>query len=352
MRSKPRVAVATLLLLAAAPVTAAPYHPERDDEVLLTLARVVGPRQEADLARLERYHEAEPLDAEVAEKLAVLYLSLGRTDGDPRYYGMAQAVVMPWSSADDVPVGLMEARAEIQGFNHDFAGALHDYDQVLARTADRVSARLARAVLLTVIGEVERAAADCERLDAATEEGVLCRMTVVLAKGDGAAALALYDKQNIVGAAATEVAAEAAELAGDFARSERLFRESLTRADRSFTRVAFADSLLRQGRARDALDVLPAASQNLGVMVRRGAALAIKGGEDEEAGRLQAALEQIFALERERGDDVHGRELALFLLAVKKDPKAALPVARANWNKQRERIDALLLEEAAKGGVP
>ncbi len=352
MRSKPLIAVTTLLLFAAAPVTAAPYHPEKDDEVLLTLPRVLGPRQEADLARMERYHEAEPLDAEVVEKLAGLYLSLGRTDGDPRYYGMAQALLVPWSSAADVPVGLVEARAEIQGFNHDFAGALRDYNQVLSRSADRSAARLARAVLLTVTGDVERAAADCDRLDVATDEGVLCRMTVSLAKGDGAAALALFDEKHVLGAAATEVAAEAAELVGDVTRSEGLFRESLTRADRSFTRVAFADSLLRQGRAKDALDVLPAASQNLGIMVRRAAALAAKGGGDEEAARLQAALEGIFALERERGEDVHRRELALFLLAVKKDPKAALPVARANWSKQKERIDALLLAEAEKGGAP
>src|SRR5205807_29705 len=50
---------------------------------------------------------------------------------------------------------------------------------------------------------------------------------------------------------------------------------------------------------------------------------------------------------RARGDSLHRREEARFKLKIENDPRAALALARENWNVQREPADLRVLLEAA-----
>jgi hypothetical protein len=59
--------------------------------------------------------------------------------------------------------------------------------------------------------------------------------------------------------------------------------------------------------------------------------------------RLAAA----FAAEAQRGDGVHRREEARFLLDVQNDPRGALAAAQENWKVQRETDDIIVLMRAA-----
>src|SRR5262249_7270661 len=61
---------------------------------------------------------------------------------------------------------------------------------------------------------------------------------------------------------------------------------------------------------------------------------------DELAARYRAS--------RERGDQLHLREEARFLLHVMRDARAALPLARRNFEIQREPGDVRILLEAAR----
>jgi hypothetical protein len=61
-------------------------------------------------------------------------------------------------------------------------------------------------------------------------------------------------------------------------------------------------------------------------------------------GMLQAAFEA----EAQRGEAVHRREQARFLLDVLDRPEEALAAALANWAVQREPDDALILVSAAR----
>jgi hypothetical protein len=64
-------------------------------------------------------------------------------------------------------------------------------------------------------------------------------------------------------------------------------------------------------------------------------------------------LQERFAAARLRGDSVHRREEARFVLHLLGDAPAALALARENWAVQREPSDArILLEAAAAAGVP
>ena len=67
-------------------------------------------------------------------------------------------------------------------------------------------------------------------------------------------------------------------------------------------------------------------------------------GLEQSSERLAAA----FAAEAQRGDGVHRREEARFLLEVRGDPRAALAAALENWKVQREADDVLVLMRAAK----
>ena len=55
-----------------------------------------------------------------------------------------------------------------------------------------------------------------------------------------------------------------------------------------------------------------------------------------------------FAAARQRGDTLHLREEARFRLDVEDDPKAAVTLALANWNVQREPADLRILAAAAR----
>ena len=62
-------------------------------------------------------------------------------------------------------------------------------------------------------------------------------------------------------------------------------------------------------------------------------------------GRLLASA---FAVEQQRGDAVHRREQARFLLDVERQPAQALAAAQENWQVQREPEDVLMLLRAAR----
>jgi len=69
----------------------------------------------------------------------------------------------------------------------------------------------------------------------------------------------------------------------------------------------------------------------------------------QSSARLQAA----FAAEEQRGEAVHRREQARFLLEVLDQPALALAAALENWAVQREPDDVLVLVAAAKAaGTP
>ena len=138
-----------------------------------------------------------------------------------------------------------------------------------------------------------------------------------------------------------------AERLGDDGAAEHWFREGLEHAPRDlYLRNAYADLLLRRGRTDDVLRLLAGQPAMEPVLLRRILAeSSASGGAVEEDRQL---LSEAFTLEAERGDPVHRREQARFLLDVEHRAAEALAAARANWAVQREPADALILLRAAR----
>jgi predicted Zn-dependent protease len=140
---------------------------------------------------------------------------------------------------------------------------------------------------------------------------------------------------------------EMAERLGDDAAAERWFRAGLALSPTDlYMRNALADLLLRHGRPEEALVLLVGYESMEPMRLRIAIAQKMLGSPQLSASR--AMLAAAFEVEERRGDAVHRREQARFLLDVEGEPAAALAVAEANWSVQREPDDLLILLRAAQ----
>ena len=135
---------------------------------------------------------------------------------------------------------------------------------------------------------------------------------------------------------------------GQAPRAEMAFRAVLRLGPDSYAALDYADFLLAQGRPRDALQVLKTETRTDAVLLR----LAIAGtrGGTADAAHDVAEMRDRIALANERPDAhiFHGREQAMFALAIDLAPARALALARGNVERQREPIDILVFAEAAR----
>ena len=129
--------------------------------------------------------------------------------------------------------------------------------------------------------------------------------------------------------------------------AERWFQQDLRLVPTDFyVRAAYADLMLQQGRPGETLALL-AGQESLEPLLLR-IAIAQKQLRDPALDRSSARLNAAFAAELQRGEAVHRREQARFLLEVEDQPRLALAAALDNWAVQREPDDILVLVNAAR----
>lgn len=338
---------AALLLWMALPVHAEPYRPADDALVLETLPAAAMPR-EGSASRV--------LTAEQAALLARVHIQRARDTGDPRHLGYAQGVLAPWWSSAEAPDAVLLMRATLRQSRHDFSGALNDLDRLLSRRPANAQAWLTRATILRVLGRYPEARGACARLDGLAEPFVstLCARAIRGLAGELSAAAAALDALrptlgSVPQALSAWYFAERAEMAaraGDLAHAETLYREALPLhpADLDL-RASYADLLLDRGKLRDALALVDANSAVDALRLRR--ALVLHALGDPAFAALDAQIRDGFAAARRRGEALHLREEARYLLATSDDSARALKLAQDNWAIQHEPWDARLLLAAA-----
>jgi tetratricopeptide (TPR) repeat protein len=363
------------------------YVPRADAEIVETLRLKPLDHTDIEFRHSRALLRARPTDPEIAGIVAAQAIAIARRDGDPRYLGIAEAALAPWWAARDAPVPLRVAKATILQSVHRFDAALIELDQVIKRQPALAQAWLTRATILQVQGRYGEAAAACLTLrDLGAEpfaSACLAELSSLSAqaisperesgtrtRGDAttpdlkdprtraqSARARLERLRAHAGAAPRSGAnawldlmlAELNERLGDTRQAEAAFRRALAAQPDAYTKGAFADFLLASGRATEVIPLLEAEQRTDALLLRLALAQAATGVAEAIASR--ALLESRFAAARLRGDTVHRREEARFELQLRRRPQAALALARANWDLQKEPADAWILLEAARAAA-
>ena len=346
--TRSRLVLATLFALAQiGSARAAPHVPENDAVILAELP--AGARHSNGAARA-----LTSTRLDVALPLAQFDITRARATGDLRFLGYAEAILAPWMNQPNVAPQVLVLDATILQSRHAFNASLVELDRALKARPDDAQGWLTRATVLRVLGRYDEALDSCHHLAAAADPAItsICEQGLrgltghLQAAYDAIAALPQQELPPEAQAWRYSELGEMAERLGNDAAAELWFRAGLKLApDDFYMRTACADLLLRHGRAPDTLALL-AGYESMEPMLLR-VAIAHRQLQDGAAKQVDASLASAFNVEQQRGDPVHRREQARFLLDVDRQPLAALVAAQENWRVQREPDDILILLRAA-----
>lgn len=356
-----RFMFASVLALQAVAVQAVPFVPASDLTLLERLASKPGEASSADRSgrAMRAALKLDPKNADLAARIAQVYVSRARIESDPRYLGQAQSALAAWWTQEAPPIPILLLRATIRQSTHDFTNARRDLDQAVKREPGNAQAWLTMATVLQVTGDLQGAADSCRKVVPLAPPliGITCMAGVDAAEGRAAVA---YDALNAaliasnaggrdsigVRSWAITLQAEIAERLNRPADAERLYQASLALdPSDAYSIAAYADFLLDAGRANEVLALIAASTRADVLLLRRAIAAKLAGANDAAA--VAKDLGERFAASKARGDRVHLREEARYALAIKSEPKEALDLARENWRVQKEPLDARIALEAA-----
>jgi tetratricopeptide (TPR) repeat protein len=329
-------------------VAAAPFVPSSDSEIVALV-----PAGATHTSLPQRMQATARLD--VALPLAQFYIAQARRTGDLRFLGYAQALLTPWARRVSPEPQALILMATVLQSRHDFRAALTDLDTALTARPDDPQAWLTRATVLRVLGRYGEAQQSCQRLSASGDESVtaLCVQSVRAVDGELASAYettrALPTQTLTAPMRAWRYSqlGEMAEALGDDTAAAHWFGECLELTPEDmYTRAAYADLLLQQGQPAAVISLLVGFESMEPMLLRLAIAQRLTGSPGLAQSR--PTLQEAFNVEEQRGEAVHRREQARFLLDVLDRPIDALRVAQLNWQVQREPDDVLILLRAAR----
>jgi tetratricopeptide (TPR) repeat protein len=327
---------------------AGPYVPGSDSTVL---AELPAGTHYADVSA-RRLAQGR---VDVAIPLAQFYIQQSRLSGDLRYLGYAEAVLTPWVTQNPPVPNVLVLQATLQQSRHEFSASLATLERALTARPDDPQALLVRATVLRVLGRYPEASASCEQFARMVEPrlGAICIQSLRGLNGHLESAyleLTQVSSQGWLNSEKSWLYSELGEMAvrlGRDADAQRWFEQDLNLVPTDFyVRAAYADLLLRQARPGEALTLLQGRESFEPLLLR--IAVAQRQLHDPQLAQSGARLRAAFAAETQRGEAVHRREQARFLLEVEDQPNLSLAAALENWAVQREPDDVLVLVNAAK----
>ena len=332
-----------------------PYRPTDDRQVIERLSFKASDPIARELDSLRTDLRRNPRNLDSAVKLAARYIEQGRSEGDPRFLGQAQATLALWWNEPSPPPAALLLRATIRQNAHDFDQAIADLDQLLTLQPTNAQAWLTKASILQVQARYDEARRACQRLARLAAPHVLvgCLSDIGGMTGQSAKSKellrhtlsdsALSGRERIWIAT---ILAETATRTGATGEAEQAFAEAFKVGIKDqYLLGAYADFLLDQGRYRDVVSLVQHETKSDGLLLRL--ALAEQALDIPWFQNHKAELASRFTASRERRTATHVREEARFTLMLQHDAQQALPLAQDNWNVQREPADARILLQCA-----
>jgi tetratricopeptide (TPR) repeat protein len=341
--------VAALLVASGTTVALAGPHVPADDGAVLAELSAGTRYTDVSARRLARGR------VDVAIPLAQFYIQQSRVSGDLRFLGYAEAVLAPWVKQTPPKADVLVLQATLQQSRHEFAASLATLDHALAVRPQDPQALLTRATVLRVLGRYPEAGAACEQFSQLVEArlAALCIQSLRGLSGhleSAYSSLTQVSTQGWLNSEKSWLYSELGEMAVRLGRdreAERWFQQDLRLSPTDFyVRAAYADLMLQQGRPAEVLALL-AGQESLEPLLLR-IAIAQKQLHDPALGQSSARLRAAFSAELQRGEAVHRREQARFLLEVEDQPAQSLTAALEDWTVQHEPDDVLILLHAAR----
>lgn len=336
------VGVGLLSAVLTAVATAAPRIPHDINEVLAVLPTQLTQQQVIPQIPLTQ----EQIISQVQQ-----FIKLATENADPRYLGYAQSLLQPWSKTQRVDMLLLRAR--IAQMNHDFNAALRDLNTVLVQVPDHSEALLLKTSIYLVKGEINLAQQSCQPLRqlSTLTLGLICQAQIqALGKNAEQAYQQMLNLNSVVSSLNDEqqewfylAFGDLAMRLGHYQQAEYLYKKIPQRPP--VVLAAIADLWLLQKRYADVKTLLIGHEQQDALLLRL--AIAEKQLTTKQANVYQQHLASRFAALRQRGDDSHLREEAIFALKVQAQAATSLLLARKNWQQQREPADAAIYWQAA-----
>lgn len=348
-------AAALLALLAPGGVRAEPLQPTSDTQVVETLPSAG--RARAEERALRQRWAAEPGNATVAVSLARRYLDQARDQGDPRLAGRALAMLQHWPRLDTAPAEVVLMAATLQQYLHDFDGAARELEGLVQRDPSQAQAWLTLATIRRVQGRYDASDTACRGLLAtgSTFYGRACEAENLSLRGRNDAAREVFARllapRELPASARAWLMTTLAEIdarTGRRAEAEAGFRAVLAADPNEYARLTFADFLLDNGRAADAVALLKDQPRTDGLLLRLAIAGLRAGTPQSRADVAELRARMAQAALRPEARTTHAREQAMFALHIEGRPDRALEFARMNVDLQREPIDLLVLAQASR----
>jgi len=350
-------AAALVAAIAATRVVAAPIEPTRDDEVIEVLPATSASRSED--RQLRRRLAERPGDARLATAVAERYLAQARESGDPRFAGLALAALAAWPDAAKAPNEVLLLRATLEQYLHEFDASVDHLRILLARPGNERNAQawLTLATVLRVQGRYADSDVACRRVGSGGADvyAAACLAENAALRGETATARRSFQElladprlaPSTRGWLLTSLA-ELEERDGHPGAAEAAYRAVLRLGRDTYAAIAYADFLIAQKRPAEALAVLKDEARTDTVLLR--VAIAATRANATHRERDVAEMRDRIALANERPEAsvFHGREQAMFALAIDRDAERALALARGDVARQREPLDVLVFAEAAR----
>jgi Tfp pilus assembly protein PilF len=360
---KPCRGVAVLLCaaLVAASVSAVPLTPQSDDEIVEVLPVTGG--YAAEQKRLRRALAQSPKDAATALALSRTTLARARHSGDARLAGQALGVLAAWDGDANTPIEIRLQRATLRQYLHEFDAAAAELEGLLRIAPRHAQALLTLATVYRVQARYDASDAQCTRLTDAAQP-LYARACLAENRGlrghgnDWVEARREFDAllaaqpgnafwANWIRTSYGELEARAGRPAQAIAQ----LRAALQSADETYTRLALVDVLIDERRwaeARELLGSAPIATESEAVLLRRAIVARAIASDDAEPLRRTMAERYAQSALRPEAVNMHARERSRFALEVEGDAAKALAYARANLQSQREAVDFVVMDRAAR----
>lgn len=305
------------------------------------------------LRKAQAYLKSRPDDLRMTVLTAQRFIAKGKRENQPRFLGMAEALIENWLSKYETHPAILLAKADILQFRHQFSQAITILEGIANAGVEGAAALLMRANLHQLKGDYDQAEGACSQLARELKfMADICEFHLQSLQGEVEpmqlkleALIARLELPGEIRAWATGKLADMSSRRGQPLEALEYLEGLAPEQASAALKSQMMDLLLLLERPSAVLQMIAADDNSEGLQLRRLRALKMTG-ENWRGPISYLVLSRISP--KVAGDaNPHARELAYFHHYLTNDVEAAYLAARENWDLQREPIDIRLLFETA-----